>query len=145
MGLTLRVLVLIGLLAVAIAWRPPVSRGLTIHYLESSGSCGSAGRTRLHVLADGTVDLNGAALTLAELPDALTSLYFTSAERVLFVSADPAATMQTVTTVIDVAAPQAQVIGIVTPSLAAATCLILHRPEPAVTPVPASLRERILR
>jgi hypothetical protein len=55
-------------------------------------------------------------------------LYTDRAERVLFLSAEPAATMGTVTGIIAIAAAQIEVIAIVPPSMAAATCMSVKPP-----------------
>jgi hypothetical protein len=85
---------------------------------------------RAHVLADGPVQIKGKLhpTALAQLPATLAVLYTDRAERVLFLSAEPAATMGTVTGIIAIAAAQIEVIAIVPPSVATATCMSVKPP-----------------
>lgn len=132
MGLTLRLLVLAALLAVSVAWRPAPSRGLAVQIPQVPEVCvDSVIYTRLRVRADGLVEVDARTQTLAQLPAALAALYAGRAERVLFLSAEPAATMQFVTKTIDIAAAQIEVIALVPPSLATATCLTVRPPARA--------------
>ncbi len=126
MGIAIRLAVLLLLFGVRYAWRPAPARGLAVQIPQTPTPCidGASGH-RLHVLANGAVQIDGVT---AQLPATLKQLYANRAERVLFLTAEPATTMQTVATVIDIAAAQIDVIAIVPPSLAHATCWTVHQP-----------------
>jgi biopolymer transport protein ExbD len=128
-GLAVRLAVLFVLLGVRYAWRPPSARGLAVQIPQTPAFCldNSAGH-RAHVLANGGVRINGNSIDPVQLPATLAVLYADRGERVLFLSAEPAAAMQSVTGIIDIAAAQVEVIAIVPPSMAMVTCMNVKPP-----------------
>lgn len=129
MGIAIRLAVLLALLGVRYAWRPPSARGLAVQIPQVPSPCMDDGAGyRAHVLANGTVQIKGAHLAQAQFLPTLQQLYADRAERVLFLTADPGAAMQTVTGIIDIAAAQVDVIAIVPPSMSMATCMSVKPP-----------------
>lgn len=129
MGIAVRLAVTILLLGVRYSWRPGHSLGLAVQIPQTPAPCtnGSSGH-RAHVLANGAIRINGIPVDQAQLSATIKELYASRAERLLFVSAEPAASMQAVTTFIDLAAAQIEVIAIVPPSLSMDTCMTVKPP-----------------
>ena len=85
-------------------------------------------RPAAYVLSNGAVRINDTPIAPAQLPATLKELYANRAERVLFRTAEPPASVQTVTEIIDIAATQIEVIAILPPTLALAICWTVHPP-----------------